>query len=441
MGIMDFFRSREVKASSAGPMIVSNSAGQAQWTKRDLQLYARDGYQRNAVVYRCIRLIAESAASIPVMAMRGDREVEGHAALALLAKPTPFSTGKRLLASAYSFRLISGNAFLEVVTVGQSPRELYAHRPERFKVVPGGDGNPKAYRFSLNGREMDFDVDPVTGKSNVLHLMDFHPLDDWFGMSPLDPASFAVDAHTYASRETVTTLQKGGVPVGAFQYDGSEALTPDQGRQSKEMFRDNITDARRSRLPLFLNKFWKWVPFGYGPKELDVTNLKADAAREICFAYGVPPMLLGIPGDNTYANYAEANRAFWRDTVIPFAERNLEEIGGWLAMHYGEADLTLVPNTDNIIALETETAERWKRLNAADFITVNEKREAAGYGGTDGGDVVLVPSSNVPLEDAGSSIHGGAEPNDGADAEDQADAQDDTTQGAGNSGDRANSGS
>src|SRR3546814_4938324 len=32
-------------------------------------------------------------------------------------------------------------------------------------------------------------------------------------------------------------------------------------------------------------------------------------------AFGVPPMLLGLPGDATYANYREANRALWRLTV------------------------------------------------------------------------------------------------------------------------------
>ncbi|MEZ5874510.1 MAG: phage portal protein [Hyphomicrobiales bacterium] len=37
----------------------------------------------------------------------------------------------------------------------------------------------------------------------------------------------------------------------------------------------------------------------------------------MALALGVPPMLLGIPGDNTYSNYAEANCSFWRQTVLP----------------------------------------------------------------------------------------------------------------------------
>jgi phage portal protein BeeE len=54
---------------------------------------------------------------------------------------------------------------------------------------------------------------------------------------------------------------------------------------------------------------------------MDFMAAKDGAAREIALAFGVPPMLLGIPGDNTYANYQEANRAFWRQTVLPLCGR------------------------------------------------------------------------------------------------------------------------
>ena len=60
---------------------------------------------------------------------------------------------------------------------------------------------------------------------------------------------------------------------------------------------------------------------------MDFIEAKHAAAREIALAFGVPPMLLGIPGDNTYANYAEANRAFWRQTVLPLVDRTARGAG------------------------------------------------------------------------------------------------------------------
>ncbi|WP_395623412.1 phage portal protein [Sphingomonas daechungensis] len=422
MGLFDYFRR---KASEAGPLIVANNAGQAQWTERNLALYLRDGYQRNPVVYRCVRLIAENAASIPLMAMRGETEIEKHAVLDLLRKPNPFISGRALLTAAYSFRLVTGNAYIEAVQVGARVAELHVHRPDRVLVVPGPRGAPMAYEFKVNGQSMRFPVDEVSGSSPILHLRDFSPLNDWYGMSPLDPGSWAVDAHGYGSREIATTLSKGGVPVGAFQHDGPESQTQEQIIQARETIIERLTQSRRDRFPAVFNKFWKWINIGLGPKELGVTELKADAAREVCFAYGVPPMLLGIPGDNTYSNYQEANRAFWRETVIPFAESNLEAIGNWLGTLSGERDFSLKPNLDNIVALMSERSEQWDMLNKAEFVTVNEKREATGYKPAEGGDVVLVASSDVPLADAGTHLTGGTEPNDGADAEDSADQQQD----------------
>lgn len=415
MGLLDIFRRRpavEAKASEMGPIISLGRAGQAQWSSRDFRQYAEDGFRKNPVVYRCVLLVAENAASLQIDAYRGEREIADHPALKVLAKPNPFMSGRDLLTAAYAFRLITGNSFLEAVKVGPSVVEVHAHRPERWKPVPGPNGYVEAYEFQLSGVTKRVPVDPATGLSGILHLRDFNPLDDWYGMSPLDPASYAIDAHSAGSREVKTNLEKGGIPVGGFMYDGTQALTEDQGRQAREMFAETLRESRRSRTPAMLNKFWKWVQFGQGPSELGLTDLKADAAREICFTLGVPPMLLGIPGDNTYANYQEANRAFWRETVIPFAEKNIAAIGQWLGALSGTPDLVLKPNTDNLPALAEERSLFWTMLNQSEFITVNEKREATGYQPVNGGDEVLVASSDIPISDAGAAISGGQEPDD-----------------------------
>ena len=65
---------------------------------------------------------------------------------------------------------------------------------------------------------------------------------------------------------------------------------------------------------------------------MEFQKTKEAAAREIAMAFGVPPMLMGIPGDATYANYQEANRAFYRLTVLPLAAR---VTGGAVALAVG----------------------------------------------------------------------------------------------------------
>jgi Phage portal protein len=115
------------------------------------------------------------------------------------------------------------------------------------------------------------------------------------------------------------------------------------------------------------------------PKDMDFLEAKHTAAREIALALGVPPMLLAIPGDNTFANYQEANRTFWRQTVIPLVQRTADALSTWLAPAYAEP-LTIKPDLDSIDALSSEREALWTRLEKASFLTNDEKRAAVGYG-------------------------------------------------------------
>ena len=112
---------------------------------------------------------------------------------------------------------------------------------------------------------------------------------------------------------------------------------------------------------------------------------KHNAAREIALCFGVPPMLLGIPGDNTYSNYQEAQRALWRGTVLPLAARVGCAIAQWLSPAYG-AELRLVIDADCIEALNVDRAALRSRVTEAPFLTLNEKRIAVGYAPIEGGD-------------------------------------------------------
>ncbi len=119
-----------------------------------------------------------------------------------------------------------------------------------------------------------------------------------------------------------------------------------------------------------------WKEMGYSPKEMDFIEAKNGAAREIALAFGVPPMLLGIPGDNTYANYAEANRC------LLAADRGAAgQPGGRghdLASSAG--GLRLGHDLDQVEALSQDREALWSRIGAASFLTDAEKRAAVGYG-------------------------------------------------------------
>ena len=89
-------------------------------------------------------------------------------------------------------------------------------------------------------------------------------------------------------------------------------------------------------------------------------------------------MLLGIPGDNTYSNYAEANRVFWRQTVIPILRRVTDALSQFVGTQFEEG-LRLDLDHDQVEALSHDRDALWARVNAASFLTDAEKRQAVGY--------------------------------------------------------------
>ena len=135
--------------------------------------------------------------------------------------------------------------------------------------------------------------------------------------------------------------------------------------------------ARNAGRPLLLEGGLDWKPMGFSPSDMEFQKTKEAAAREIALAFGVPPMLLGIPGDATFANYQEANRAFYRLTVLPLATRVSAAVAAWLAGFTGEA-LELVPDLDRVPALAAERDAQWARVAGADFLTAAEKRTLLG---------------------------------------------------------------
>jgi HK97 family phage portal protein len=120
-----------------------------------------------------------------------------------------------------------------------------------------------------------------------------------------------------------------------------------------------------------------WKPMGFSPSDMEFQKTKESAAREIALAFGVPPMLIGVQGDATYANYQEAHRAFYRLTVLPLATRVTATLAEWLSGYLGAA-VSLKPDLDQVPALAAERDAQWARVSAAAFLSNAEKRSLLG---------------------------------------------------------------
>lgn len=352
--------------------------GEARWTGRSYAALSREGFMKNPVAHRCVRLVSEAAASIGFLAYQGAQEREEHPALALLARPNGAMTGADFLETLYGQLLLSGNAYVEAVAAGgrgsARAAELHLLRPDRVSVVTGADGWPSAYDYRAGTKARRIALD------GLLHLKLFHPLDDHEGFAPLAAAQVALDLHNAAGRWNKALLDNSARPSGALVYQPKEGgnLSADQYQRLKVELDEGYSGPMRAGRPLLLEGGLDWKSMGLSPKDMDFVEAKNGAARDIALAFGVPPMLLGIPGDNTYANYQEANRAFYRLTVLPLVTRTGASLSVFLGELTGEG-LRLVPDLDTVAGLSAERDALWARVGAAAFLTDEEKREAVGY--------------------------------------------------------------
>ena len=368
----------EAKHSRAGPLIALTGAGRARWTPRDYASLAREGFSRNPVAYRCVRMIAEAAASAPLIVFSGGVRDDAHPAARLLVKPNPEQSGAEWLEGVYGALQTAGNAYVEAVG-DDAPGELWSLRPDRVQVAPGRQGWPEAYEYAVGGRSMRI-VREADGWMPVMHLKLFHPTDDHYGFSPLEAAAFAIDVHNASGAWNKALLDNAARPSGAlvFSSKDGERLTEAQFTALKAELGDAHAGAANAGRPMVLEGGLDWKPMSMSPADMDFIAGKHAAAREIALAFGVPPQLLGIPGDATYANYREANAAFWRGTVIPLARKMAGALTGWLGGRF--EDVRIEPDLDAISALQPERDALWARLNAATFLTDEERRRMAGVG-------------------------------------------------------------
>jgi HK97 family phage portal protein len=393
--MFDLFRSRrgapERKSgpqSHSGGLLALSLGGAARWGGRDTTALARTGVMQNAVAYACIRKIASAAASVPWLLYEGAAELDSHPLLTLLARPNAREDGASLFERWYAFLQSAGNAYLETVTLDGVPRELHVLRPDRMTVVPGARGWPAAYDYAVDGRTTRISHD-ANGFLPVLHLSLFHPLDDYYGLSPLAVAGTAVEVHNAGAAWSKALLDNAARPSGALIYKGPDAapgLSDEQFGRLKRELEDAYQGSANAGRPMVLEGGLDWKAMSMAPADMDFAETRAHAAREIALAFGVPPMLLGLPGDNTYANYAEANLSFWRQTVLPLVSRSAAALTRWLAPRFG-AGLRIGFDADAVDALGEAREALWSKLNAADFLTLDEKRAAAGYGPLDGNGV------------------------------------------------------
>jgi len=411
MGIFDNLtgifkqQAQPLEAKEAPQVVLQTTYGQHKRNDK-YESYAKEGYQFNAIVYRCVNEIANGAASIPFKVFQGEIELERHPLISLLDRPNPLQAGVEYFQALYSYMLLSGNSFAIRNDVGGLPRELHLLRPDRIRIKPSKTSIPSGYEYVIGGSVVKYyEADPMTGVSDVKHFKFFNPLDDYMGMSPLMAAAVDIDQHNAIANHNISLLNNGARPSGAIVFKPQNdrgipmQLSDAQRQQLNEDLRNRFTGPSNSGRPVLLEGDFDWKEMGLSPRDMDFLQNKNMAAKDIALCFGVPSQLVGIPDAQTYANVQEARLALYEETIIPLARRVESDLNEWIAPLFGD-DIYIQYDIDSVPAMTERRRRVYENVTAAvreGIISRNEARERLGLEPISGGDEVYIAANLFPL--------------------------------------------
>ena len=354
-----------------------------KWSNRDYESFAVEGYINNVIVHRAISMIARGVASVGLIYFEMNENGEKHElndndnVIALLKKPNPTSSYVKFIEQVVSSYLISGNVYIQAVKDDNNEiKEMYLLRSDRVSVLAGYGTIPAGYRYKINNMVFDFECDEDTGMSDILHIKAYHPLDDWYGLSPMEAAQYSIDQHNECVKWNKSLLENGARPCGALVV--KQNMTDDMYNRLKSEMDDKLKGSDNSGKYMILEGGIEWKEMSINPKDMDFIETKNNAARDIASAFGVPPQMIGINGDNTYNNMAEARLTFWEDTIIPMTKMIVNAIADWYSMHSGR-NIIIEPDLDTIQSLAEQRQKTWETINNSEFVSESEKRESLGF--------------------------------------------------------------
>ena len=409
MGILDNLRNAvfgQPLQIKEAPKVYMQGSMLGHNRRDNFKAYAREGYQENAIVYRCVNEIANGAASIPFKVFQGDQELEQHPLVSLLARPNPMQAGVEYFQALYSFLLLSGNSYALASAVNQVPTELHLLRPDRVEIEPSDTSIPKSYQYKLNGTVVArYEADPVSGQSEVKHFKMWNPLDDYLGLSPLMAAAVDLDQHNMIAKHNIGLLENGARPSGAIVFQpkddtgGSMMLTDAQREQVQKDLEHRFTGQKNAGRPMLLEGDFDWKEMAMSPRDMDFLQNKHMAAKDIALCFGVPSQLIGIPDSQTYANVQEARLALYEETIIPLAKRVESDLNEWLAPSFGD-NIRVEYDVEQIPAMTERRRRIYENVTSAvaqGILSRNEARERLGMEPIKGGDEVYIAANLFPL--------------------------------------------
>lgn len=380
------------------PATADYHEGQRVGRQANYLKFAREGYQSNPYIFRCVSLKAKGIGSLKwyVRRLKGEEEEQlfAHPALEPLRRPNPLQGGTSFFKSVSGFFDIAGNSYIYGIRPrpGMPFRELWPLRPDKMTVVTGDSANPIA----------GYEYETATGKKkfaaeDVLHWRTFNPLSSIYGQAPIQAAALSVDQNNAGRLWNKSLVENGGRVDGAWIM--RDSMDGDDFDETKENLQEQYDGPANAGKRIFVTGDVTWQETSISPKDADWIEGIRNSAKESALVYDVPPELIGDPEVKQFANHQAALKSLWENNLGPEADELRDELNRWYMPAFQRPGEILLLDWDRMAvpALREDRDSLFKRAQDSKFLSVNEKRALVGFDEWPGGDVILMPLTEVPF--------------------------------------------
>lgn len=374
------------------PRLVSDVAGMAPVFRggEPIKVGSASSALTISTVYRCVKLVSESVASLPLRheTLRGGvySKTESPLSRLLSVEPNEWQTGFDMIKQAVQQVLLQGEAYI----VPQ--RYSIDHTIKRLVLAAPGTAGPSTGigRYMINDPEQGLEGE--YNEDEVIRLKGMS-LDGRNCLSVLGFAAKAASIAATADQNTLTTFANGGAPLGILTNDSSVVGFGEIQQQALQAAANRVSDSLKegSRLAA-LGGTWKLIQYGMSAADMQFLESRKFSVREICRFFGVHPSFVFDDTSNNYKSAEMANVAFLSNTLNPLLCQIESEFDRKLL--HGNYRERLRFDRKELYAtdLEGRMAYIEKRIQTG-TLTPNEARAELGLASIDGGDSILVSAN------------------------------------------------
>jgi HK97 family phage portal protein len=370
----------------------------------DFKDLVRNGYKKNTDVYAAVSLISRAASNIPFYLV--EKQSDGTESTyynpeleRVLKNPSPMVTWSYFVEQAFTDYLLSGNQYNYTIDVDGKVREWIRLRPDYIAINTSSNlmAPIRSYQYSY-GVNSELEVERVT------HWRLFDPINEWYGMSPLEAAMRSVAMGNAAVDWNTATLQNMGRHSGILKF--SDTLTQEQKDMIYQSYEDRLAGASRAGKPIVTDADFDYVQESMTIKDADWFNGLNLTKQQIASVFGIDSGLIGDKTASTYNNLETAMLRMYYDRVIPM----LTSLGDIINRHVVS---TWNPNVEirfdfeSIDAIKRDQAAAYTRLQNSWWLSPNERRHELGYEALEDPsmDQIYIPSGMIPINEANIDVN------------------------------------